>query len=114
MTQIGRNLPVPIPSAQRVAPADAASGSNSGSHDHQPRRDAARLPVPNRPAERREEARPGPRARSASAAVVVQLIAGQPRRGLKAEQAELDRYRRAYARAAAPRTAPRPEWEKSA
>ena len=108
MTQIGRTFSVPTPPARRIKPAAAASGSDFSNDEQTPRRDSARrLPVPTARAERREQEAPRARLRPPSAALVVQLIAGAPRRGLKAEPLEQDRYRRAYAdRAAAPARGP--------
>ena len=99
---------VPTPTARRVPPAGEARGSN----DRPPQPRNALVPVQT---QRQTEPRSKStlRARNAAAEVVVQVIAGNPRRGIRAEASEQDRYRRAYATAAAAPT-PRPRWEKCA
>jgi hypothetical protein len=103
-----RSLPVPTPTARRVKPAAEARGSN----DRPSRRDRALVVVPT-PVESKPRAKTTVRARNAAAEVVIQVIGGQPRRGLKAEASEQDRYRRAYAQAAQTQT-PSPRWERRA
>jgi hypothetical protein len=44
---------------------------------------------------------------------MVQIIGGEPRRGLRAEPSEIARYRRTYAQAAQQK-APPPKWERRA
>ena len=54
------------------------------------------------------------RARPATAEVMVQIIGGDiPRRGIKADPSEVERFRRTYAQAAQP-SAPAPKWERRA
>ncbi|MEC9251277.1 MAG: hypothetical protein VX501_11550 [Pseudomonadota bacterium] len=108
MTMIRSLVTVPTPTARRVPPAGEARGSN----DRPPQPRNALVPVPT---QRQTEPRSKStlRARNAAAEVVVQVIAGNPRRGIRAEASEQDRYRRAYATAAAAPT-PRPRWEKCA
>ena len=108
MTMIRSLVTVPTPTARRVPPAGEARGSN----DRPPQPRNALVPVPT---QRQTEPRSKStlRARNAAAEVVVQVIAGNPRRGIRAEASEQDRYRRAYAAAAAALT-PRPRWEKCA
>lgn len=108
MTTI-RSHTVPTPTARRVAPTADARGSN----DRPPQPGRALVPVPT-PRESAPRAKNTVRARNAAAEVVVQMIGGQPRRGLKAEATEQARYRRAYAQAAAQSTPPAPRWERSA
>lgn len=108
MTMIRSLVPVPTPTARRVEPAGKARRSN----DRPPQRENALVPVPT-PNESQPRAKTVYRARHAAAEVVVQVIAGNPRRGIRAEASEQDRYRRAYAQAAT-QPAPRPRWEKSA
>ena len=108
MTMIRSLVTVPTPTARRVPPAGKARGSN----DRPPRRENALVPVVTAPAQK-PRAKTSHRARNAAAEVVVQVIAGQPRRGIRAEASEQDRYRRAYAQAAG-QPAPRPRGEKCA
>tara|TARA_R110002072_G_scaffold41381_8_gene116310 strand:+ start:5130 stop:5294 length:165 start_codon:yes stop_codon:yes gene_type:complete len=53
------------------------------------------------------------RAQVAPAELIVQIIAGTPRRGIRAENSEQARYRRAYHQAAQ-KSAPLPQWERRA
>lgn len=108
MTIIRSLVTVPTPTARRVPPAGEARGSN----DRPPQRQTALVPVPTQ-RESEPRAKSSLRARNAAAEVVVQVIAGNPRRGIRAEASEQARYRRAYANAATS-PAPRPRWEKCA
>ena len=99
---------VPTPTNRRVPPAGKARGSN----DRPPRRENALVPVPTQ-RDPEPRAKNTLRARNAAAEVVVQVIAGNPRRGIRAEASEQARYRSAYANASA-QPAPRPRWEKCA
>ena len=110
MTTIRSAYPVPIPTSRRVEPAGRARGSN----DRPARQERALVTVPTPQSSERDAPRNFVRARPATAEVMVQVIAGQPRRGLKAEASELDRYRRTYAQAAKPAAAPRPSMERRA
>ena len=101
-------VPVPTPTARRVEPAGKACRSN----DRPPRRENALVPVPT-PDASEPRAKSVYRARHAAAEVIVQVIAGNPRRGIRAEASEQARYRAAYANSAA-QPAARPRWEKSA
>tara|TARA_R110002051_G_scaffold259449_5_gene319083 strand:- start:171013 stop:171177 length:165 start_codon:yes stop_codon:yes gene_type:complete len=53
------------------------------------------------------------RAQVATAELIVQIIAGTPRRGIRAENSEQARYRRAY-HDASQKSAPTPMWERRA
>tara|TARA_R110000868_G_scaffold177224_3_gene415558 strand:- start:508 stop:672 length:165 start_codon:yes stop_codon:yes gene_type:complete len=53
------------------------------------------------------------RAQVAPAELIVQIIAGTPRRGIRAENSEQARYRRAY-HDATQKNAPPPMWERRA
>ncbi|MBO6796591.1 hypothetical protein [Maricaulis sp.] len=108
MTMIRSLVTVPTPTSRRVPPVGKASGSND--RPSQPQN--ALVPVPTQ-RESEPRAKTSLRARNAAAEVVVQVIAGNPRRGIRAEASEQARYRRAYANAAAT-PAPRPRWEKCA
>jgi len=109
MTTIRSAYPVPTPSRRRVEPAGRARGSN----DRPPRQDAP-VTVPTRQRTERDSDRSFVRARPATAEVMVQIIGGDmPRRGLKAEPSEVERFRRTYEKAAAP-SAPAPKWGRSA
>lgn len=108
MTTIRSLVPVPTPTARRVEPAGKARRSN----DRPPQRQNALVPVPTQDTSA-PRAKTVLRARNAAAEVVVQLAAGAPRRGIRAETSEQDRYRRAYAQAAE-QPAPRHRWERSA
>jgi hypothetical protein len=105
---IRSSLPVPIQTARRVPPAGGAASSN----DHTPQQERALVIVPT-PRDRKPRQKTARRARNAAAEVVVQIIAGPQRRGLKAETSELARYRTAYAQAAQTKTPP-PVWERRA
>ncbi|MBR9824287.1 MAG: hypothetical protein GYB36_00615 [Alphaproteobacteria bacterium] len=108
MTMIRSLVPVPTPTSRRVEPAGKARRSND--RPSQPKN--ALVPVPT-PESSQPRAKTLYRARNAAAEVVVQAIAGSPRRGIRAEASEQDRYRRAYAQAAE-QPAPRHRWERSA
>jgi len=109
MTTIRSAYSVPTPTRRRVEPAGRARGSN----DRPPRQDAP-VTVPTRQGTEREDDRSFVRARPATAEVMVQIIGGDvPRRGLKAEPSEVERFRRTYAQAATP-NAPAPKWERRA
>ena len=108
MTTIRSLVPVPTPTSRRVDPAGKARRSN----DRPPQRQTALVPVPT-PEPSQPRAKTLYRARNAAAEVVVQLAAGTPRRGIRAEASEQARYRQAYAQASE-QPAPRPRWEKSA
>ena len=109
MTTIRSAYSVPTPTRRRVEPAGRARGSN----DRPPRQDAP-VTVPTRQRTEREDDRSFVRARPATAEVMVQIIGGDvPRRGLKAEPSEVERFRRTYAQAATP-NAPAPKWERRA
>lgn len=110
MTTIHSAYPVPTPTRRRVEPAGRARGSN----DRPPRQDSALVTVPTRQRTESESERSFVRARPATAEVMVQIIGGDvPRRGLKAEPSEVERFRRTYAQAAQP-SAPAPKWERCA
>lgn len=96
MTQISRTLPVPT-SVRRTRRADAASGSGFSAHQDQEDRERrqARFTADRR-AERRDPGQSEARARTATAGLMVQMMAGAPRRGIRAEASEQARYRRAY------------------
>tara|TARA_R110000868_G_scaffold277963_1_gene537741 strand:- start:922 stop:1248 length:327 start_codon:yes stop_codon:yes gene_type:complete len=108
MTQIRSQLPVPIPTSRRIEPTGSASGSN----DRQPRREHALVSVPT-PHSSEASPKTSVRAQLAAAEVIVQVIAGNPRRGIRAETSEQARYRRAYSQAAQ-KSAPPPVWERRA
>ncbi|MHA6288911.1 hypothetical protein [Maricaulis sp. CAU 1757] len=109
MTVIQRAYIVPTPTSRRIAPTVGAHGSN----DREPQQDRARPSVPTRkPADRSRE-QGYARARPATAEVIVQIIAGPQRRGLKADASEQARYRRTYEQASEQK-APPPQWERRA
>lgn len=97
-----------VPTARRVQPAADARGSQ----DRPPQQSRALVPVPN-PRPSKPRAKTTFRARNAAAEVMVQVIAGTPQRGIRAEASELARYHRTYAQAGqAP--APRPRLDRCA
>jgi len=108
MTMISRHIPVPTSSARRVPPAGKAATSG----DRKPQQERALVLVPT-PRSEKPKQKSIYRARNAASEVVVQVIAGPQRRGLKAETSEQDRYRRAYAQAAQSRQ-PSPRLERRA
>lgn len=114
MTTIRSAYPVPTPTSRRIEPAGRARGSNAfDSNQRPPRREGALVPIPAPQTTERERDRSFVRARPATAEVMVQIIGGDLRRGLKAEASEIARYRRTYAQAAQ-KQAPPPKWERRA
>lgn len=116
MITIRSAYPVPTPTSRRVEPAGRARGSNAHDFNQRPpRQEGALVPVPTPQSAERESDRSFVRSRPATAEVMVQIIGGgdQPRRGLRAEPSEIDRYRRTYAQAAQQK-APPPKWERRA
>lgn len=110
MTVIRSAYSVPTPTRRRVEPAGRARGSN----DRPPRQERALVAVPARERAEQDSERSFARARPAMAEVMVQIIGGDvPRRGLKAEPSEVERFRRTYAQAAQ-QNAPAPKWERRA
>lgn len=107
MTMI-RNHTVPTPTARRVTPA----AESRGSHDRPPQQSRALVPVPT-PRPSKPRAKTTSRARNAAAEVTVQMIAGAPKRGIRAESSEVARYHRTYAQASQPITR-RPRLERCA
>lgn len=108
MTTIRSATSVPTLPSRRVPPV----GNAHGSQDRPPRQDR-QLPVPTAQAADTREERGFERARPASAELVVQILAGPERRGLKADRGELERYRRTYAQTSQ-KLAPLPRWERRA
>ena len=108
MITIRSPYPVPTLSSRRIEPASSARGSN----DRQPRQDRAHAPVPT-PQTTASQPQSSVRAQVAPAELIVQIIAGTPRRGIRAENSEQARYRRAYHQAAQ-KSAPLPQWERRA
>lgn len=108
MITIRSPYPVPTLTSRRIEPAGSARGSN----DRQPRQDRAHAPVPT-PHAAAAEPQSYTRAQVAPAELIVQIIAGSPRRGIRAENSEQARYRRAYHQAAQ-KSAPLPQWERRA
>lgn len=100
MMMISRPITVPTSTARRVTPAAATASSD----DRPAQQERALVLVPT-PRDQKPRAKTTKRARNAAPEVVVQIIAGPQRRGLKAERSEVNRYRQAYALAATPRTA---------
>jgi len=97
MTQIGRTLPVPTP-VQRTRRTGAAAGSDFQPHSEQYERERRQARADaDRREQRRDPGQSDARSRTATAGLMVQLLAGAPRRGIRAESSEQDRYRRAYA-----------------
>ena len=110
MTTIRRTSYVPTLSSRRIEPAGSACGSN----DRPPRQDRALVTVPTPQSRQHRSGDAGSeRARPATAEVMVQIIAGPQRRGLKAEPSERERYRRTYEQASQG-MAPPPKWERRA
>ncbi|GLK53692.1 MAG: hypothetical protein CMH93_05655 [Oceanicaulis sp.] len=110
MTTIRSAYSVPTPTRRRVEPAGRARGSS----DHPPRQDRALVTVPTRQKTDGDAERSFVRTRPATAEVMVQIIGGDiPRRGIKADPSEVERFRRTYAQAAQP-SAPAPKWERRA
>jgi hypothetical protein len=103
MTQISRIQSVPTSRIRPIKPAASATGSNTDQNEHKRRDEPDFRPVPTRRAERRES-KSQERARPVllAAQLAVQIIAGAPKRGLKAEPIELARYRDTYAKAERP------------
>lgn len=108
MITIRSPYPVPTLTSRRIEPAGSARGSN----DRQPRQDRAHAPVPT-PHPTTADPQSHVRAQVAPAELIVQIIAGAPRRGIRAENSELVRYRRAY-HEASQKSAPLPRWERRA
>lgn len=108
MITIRSQYPVPTLTSRRIKPAGSARGSN----DRQPRQDRAQPPVPT-PHAAAADPQSYVRAQVAPAELIVQIIAGTPRRGIRAETSEQARYRRAY-HDAAQKNAPAPKWERRA
>ena len=71
-------------------------------------------PVPTPHSTERDSARSYVRSRPATAEVMVQIIGDTPRRGLKAEPSEVERFRRTYEQAAQPLRPTAPKWERCA
>lgn len=110
MTTIRSAYPVPIPTSRRVEPASRARGSN----DRPASQERALVTVPTPQSSERDAPRNFVRARPATSEVMIQVIAGQPRRGIKADASEIDRYRRTYEKAAQPAAVQAPQWERRA
>ncbi len=108
MITIRSPYPVPTLTNRRIEPAGSARGSN----DRQPRQDRAQAPVPT-PHVAATRSQPHVRAQVAPAELIVQIISGAPRRGIRAETSEQARYRRAY-QDATQKSAPPPMWERRA
>ena len=108
MTMI-RTHSVPTPTARRVQPAADARGSN----DRPSQQSRALVPVPT-PRPSKPRAKTTYRARNAATEVMVQVIAGNPKRGIRAEATELQRYHRTYAQAATGPVSNRPSMERCA
>ncbi len=108
MITIRSPYPVPTLTNRRIEPAGSARGSN----DRQPRHDRAHAPVPT-PHSTTAQPQSSVRAQVATAELIVQIIAGTPRRGIRAENSEQARYRRAY-HDASQKSAPTPMWERRA
>ncbi|WP_323761714.1 hypothetical protein [Maricaulis sp.] len=109
MTTIRSAYSVPTPTSRRIEPASRVRGSQ----DRPPRQDRALVTVPTPQTSERDSDRSFVRARPATAEVMVQIIGDAPRRGLKAEASELERFRRTYA-ATSDKKAPPPMWERRA
>ncbi|MDF1769517.1 hypothetical protein [Maricaulis sp.] len=109
MTTIRSAYSVPTPTSRRIEPASRARGSQ----DRPPRQERALVTVPTPQSNERDSDRSFVRARPATAEVMVQIIGDAPRRGLKAEASEVERFRRTYAQAAQ-MTTPPPMWERRA
>lgn len=109
MTTIRSAYSVPTPTSRRIEPAGRARGSQ----DRPPRQERALVTVPTPQSNERDGARSFVRARPATAEVMVQIIGDAPRRGLKAEPSEIERFRRTYAQASETKTPP-PMWERRA
>jgi len=105
---ISRHISVPTSSARRVAPAGKAA--SSGDQPKPQNQALVLVPTPRTEPSKKKSVY---RARNAASEVVVQIIAGPQRRGLKAENSELARYRRAYAQASQSQ-APAPRMERRA
>ena len=113
MTTIRSQLPVPILTSRRIEPTGSASGSNANEYNgRQQRREHALVSVPT-PHSSEASPKTSVRAQLAAAEVIVQVIAGNPRRGIRAETSEQARYRRAYSQATQ-KSAPPPVWERRA
>lgn len=96
MTTIRSHTSIPYETARRVQAVRRAARSN----DRPPRAERkVGLPVPVSP-EPEQRSHPLHRPVPPAAEVVVQLMAGHPARGLKAEPSEQHRYRETYARIA--------------
>ena len=108
MITIRSQYPVPTLTSRRIEPAGSARGSN----DRQPRQDRAHAPVPT-PHSTAANPQSYVRAQVAPAELIVQIIAGTPRRGIRADSSEQARYRRAY-HDATQKNAPPPMWERRA
>lgn len=104
-----RSHTVPTPTARRVQPAADARGSN----DRPSQQSTALVPVPT-PRPSKPRAKTTYRARNAATEVMVQVIAGTPKRGIRAEASEQARYHRTYAQAANQPSASRPTLERCA
>lgn len=102
-------LPVPTPRSARVQPASKAASASDA---------PARAPRPATPP-RPEPGAPAPQpaaiaAQCSSAGISIQDAFPHPRRGLRADASERQRYRRAYDAAQTTAPGPRPRLERSA